>query len=172
MSLNFWTANIKHAAGAYAAVLLACLLWLCDGQAAGAENGGSDNIFTPPDKRLDAVPAFTRGSGRGGRLKAMLDDGIPGWFQIRQIPSLTPAQRREIHRLYQAQQGDIKSLGEQMRSLKAKGGADGKPADEIKARRLALWQEVRAMLSDEQQAEFQQMRRGQLIMPAAVDGSN
>jgi len=145
-------------------------------------------------------------------MKTALGADIPGWEQIRMLPSLSPRQRQEIRRIYEDARQEVKPLADELRSLKDEvRGSSGEPLrqptqdftnnlraaredgsyapgeatatvrklsadperrerahrlqEQLRIRRLASWEQVKSILSQQQLQEFEEMRKGQLLMP-------
>lgn len=86
------------------------------------ETPPTGNIFSPPPQERSAVPEFTNGQrGRGPRNR--MGGDIPGWDQIKAIPSLTMQQRRELRDLLDKAREELRPLMQELKAARQKGGS-------------------------------------------------
>ncbi len=160
-----------------------------------ATTGSEGSIFTPPASVKPDEPGFQPGGGfqkrgkgggfrRGGGGKHGGKNHM-GWHQIQMLPSLTPAQRKEIRGIYQQAKADIQPDVEQIKAMKEqfKGrGPDGLSAENkekfsaiktrLKSKRENVLQQVKAKLTPQQLEELEKMRAGTLKPPAVQDAKD
>jgi Spy/CpxP family protein refolding chaperone len=141
----------------------------------------SRNFFSPPKAESEQIPQFTN---RISGSRNSLGKDIPGWQQVRAIPSLSIKQRRELHDLFNKAREELQPLmqelkdkrviGEtgipQVESAKSSHGR-ARRAREIRqqlvTRRQEIWQQVKSRLTSEQLQQLEQMRKGELV-PSAL----
>ncbi len=150
----------------------------------------SGNFFAPSLEESGTVPSFSQPRDPRSRLRGIVvgmgDQSIPNFHELRRLPSLNTAQRRQVNLLLNRHQAQIKELNGQMRELRGKfNGQSGQswqsgkslrafadPAerqkvaglrDQIQNMRQKTWQELTGMLTSEQLQEFDQMRKGELV---------
>lgn len=186
--------NVRNAWPQYSKIGLLVLLSVGVPCLAG-EPSSRANIFTPPAQSSDRMPNFAEGAKRRRNREA--GSNIPNWQQVKMIPSLTSDQREKIRGIYEQAKADVQPLSQRIRQLRqqakgepngpdqpaqtnpAKGGPIPQPAPadsqervreltrQIRSKRQATWDKVQSILTEEQRQEFEQMRKGQLMLPGA-----
>lgn len=141
-----------------------------------AVNSGR-NIFSDPDDAIAIGPGFRGPNDARGRLRQMIEtetNKFPTLQQVRQIPTLNVQQRREINKIYEASKLVVQPMLQELRDLRQKAPkeevqqfADGKPGQELLQRiqqhRRDTWDKVKALLTEQQIEQLDQMRRGELM---------
>jgi hypothetical protein len=144
--------------------------------AQGAGQGGG-NIFTQPGSANQA-PGFSEG-GPGSRMRREWAGGreeFPDFRQVRNLPDLTPDQRKQVQQVMQQSKQQMGPIREQMQAMREKnqGGEQqlmGNPDTrekfmdlrrQMKEARKQSWEQMKKVLTDKQVQELQDMRQGQM----------
>jgi len=95
--------------------------------ATGAWAQGADgNIFSTPQTQMQA-PSYADQQGIGN-LRRRVGNDVPGWKQVKSIPSLTAQQRREIHDIYSKARQELQPMMQQLKEMRGKAGGGKKLA--------------------------------------------
>lgn len=147
--------------------------------AMGANQADDTNIFTPPPDQQHTVPTF-RESGDDKLRRAFLghksEGGLGMFNRIRNIPSLTPQQRKQIVAVFTKAKSDFEPIKEQLDALKSeketnpqKVMADPQMHDrfldlrrQVRDLHKRLEDQVDSILTDEQKQELEAMRKGEM----------
>ncbi len=147
------------------------------------------NVFTPPEQGRGQVPTFSEPREGGHKIRKMLmgaqGDSIPGFQQIKMIPSLNKRQRAQIRQIYAGAKDEAKPLLDEIKAMRGKFADDKQKAmqdpqirERIKAlkqqllsRREQTWSQVKALLSPGQLGELTAMKRGELV-PGTFHGAS
>lgn len=135
------------------------------------------NIFSDPEDALPTSPSFRRPTDARGRLRQMIEtetNKFPTLEQVRQIPTITGQQRKEINKIYEASKLVVQPMLQELRDLRQKAAteevqqfAEGRPGHELLQRiqqhRQETWDKVKALLTEAQLEQLDQMRRGELL---------
>ncbi len=80
------------------------------------------NIFSSPRKG-DEIPRYVRRDRQQMNRRMMGEiDGIPGWQELKVLPSLNPEQRKKIHELYEQSKRESEPLVQELKDLRQKPG--------------------------------------------------
>jgi hypothetical protein len=172
------------------ALSTATVAFAADG-ATTADPASGDNIFSTPDSQTQH-PSFAQqrplelgepggNRGKGGRLRKMLSegaDGLPTFQQIRSLPSITPAQRRDLKKIYTSLKDQAGPMMEQVKQMRNQNPdpqdrrkALQDPATRAKLRemreqltalRSQASAQVRTILTPEQYQEIAAMKKGEM----------
>ncbi|HEY9793647.1 MAG TPA: Spy/CpxP family protein refolding chaperone [Candidatus Obscuribacterales bacterium] len=138
---------------------------------------GGGNIFTQPGSSNQA-PGFTEG-GPGSRMRRLGGrEQFPDFRQVRNLPDLTPDQRKQIQQVMEQSKQQMAPIREQMQALRQKNGQGGgeqqlmgnpdtreKFVDlrrQMREARKQSWEQMKKVLTEKQVQELQEMRQGQM----------
>ncbi len=82
-----------------------------------ANPAATDNIFSPPPDASGETPGFTNTKGKAEQLKEAFGADIPGFQQVRELPSLTPDQRKAIRELFNGNKQDVQPMGQRAKAI-------------------------------------------------------
>ncbi len=83
------------------------------------------NIFSSPGK-TEEIPRYVRRDKQQMNRRMMGEvDGIPGWQELKVLPSLNPEQRKKIHELFEQSKRDAEPLVQELKELRQKPGMQG-----------------------------------------------
>lgn len=83
------------------------------------------NIFSSP-RKTDEIPRYVRRDRQKMNRRMMGEvDGIPGWDELKALPSLNPEQRKKIHDLFDQSKRDADPLVQELKDLRQKPGMQG-----------------------------------------------
>lgn len=98
---------------------------------------------------------------------------LPSYQQVRVLPSLTAAQRKDVTKINEESKKTIQDLQEKIKELQTRGqkldavesnrDAIQTLKDHIQAERLQAWTLTKALLTEQQLIELEKMRRGELL---------
>jgi hypothetical protein len=153
---------------------------VCAPALAATATDSDSNIFTPPEDQRDITPTFKESTGEKQRRAFVggkdAGDGLGMFNRVRNIPSLTPQQRKQIVLIFTKAKSDFAPVKEQLDTLKAKYQNDPQKimADpeerekfldlrrQVREFRKQLDDQVHFVLTDDQQRELEAMRKGEL----------
>lgn len=103
-------------------LLMACLGVLSSATAAPVEDpaASASNIFSSP-RKSDEIPRYVRRDRQQMNRRMMGEmDGIPGWQELKVLPSLNADQRKKIHDLFEQSKRDAEPLVQELKELRQK----------------------------------------------------
>lgn len=85
------------------------------------------NIFSSPRKTEEILRYVRRDRDRQQMNRRMMGeiDGVPGWEELKVLPSLNPEQRKKIHDLFDQSKRDAEPLVQELKELRQKPGMHG-----------------------------------------------
>ncbi|MFN8655688.1 MAG: hypothetical protein U0105_05075 [Candidatus Obscuribacterales bacterium] len=140
------------------------------------------NIFSDPENAGDVAPGFRTATDARGRIREMIDaeaSKFPNYQQLKQIPGLNAQQKKDIEKIYNATKETIQPWLNELKEMRPKPGdkisgeqyfrdqIENGPGKElvqkIQATRETGWNQVKALLTEQQLVQLDQMRHGEML---------
>lgn len=140
------------------------------------------NIFSDPENAGDVAPGFRTATDARGRIREMIDaqaSKFPNYQQLKQIPGLKAEQKKDIEKIYNATKETIQPWLNELKEMRPKPGEkisgeqyfrdqieNGPGKDlvlKIQTARQSGWDQVKALLTEQQLVQLDQMRHGEML---------